>query len=112
MLNLNLPPQKIKLEKQEMQELMNYLLKCSKSGFIGTNFYGTVNREREYFFKWHLLEFTSRIANKLLSLSHDKPTKKVTIVISEPEQYALAQCLNEWAVALICLPCNPNLLMD
>lgn len=90
MLKLNLPPEKIKMQKQELQELMIYLNKCSRSGFAGSNYYGTVNREREYFFRWHLFEFTCRVANKLLALSRDKGSKQVTITVYEPEQYALS----------------------
>jgi hypothetical protein len=90
MIRLNLPGTKVKTNKTEMQALMNYLNSCSRSGFTGPNNYGTVNYEREYFFKWHLLEFTSKVATKLLKLSHEPGSKKVTLLLSEPEQYALS----------------------
>jgi len=103
MIRLNAPGTRVKTTKEEMQELMKYLNHCSRSGFTGPNFYGTVNREREYFFKWHLLEFTSKVATKLLKMTYDPGTKKATLTVNEPEQYALSAMFKR-------VDCSPYML--
>lgn len=86
---LNKPGLKVPLIKSDLILINQYLVSCDQSGFVGPNSYNH-NKEREYFYKWHLYEFQSRVANKLLALYHHPESKKVNLIVTEPEQYALS----------------------
>ena len=99
---LNKPGIKIPLLKSDLQLINQYLITCDKAGFIGVNSYNH-NKEREYFYKWHLFEFQSRVANKLLSMYHSPNEKKVKLLVTEPEQYALSAMFKR-------VDCDPYML--
>ena len=99
---LNAPGIKVQLVKSDLPIMIQYLIVCDKSGFVGPNRY-THNREREYFFKWHLYEFQSKITNKLWSLQNEPHNKKVNLKVTEPEQYALSAMFQR-------VDCDPYML--
>lgn len=96
-------PYPLKLDKNELLYLWEYLTECMDKGFVQSNDYARWSHEREYFYAWHLKEVCHKVFYKLLSMAHDHGSKRVTIKLQDPERKTLSIMFNR-------VPCDPYLL--
>jgi len=99
----NSPPVPLRLHKDELLELWNYTTKCLEYGFIHDNEYIRGQRDREYFYSWHLKEIAHKSFYKLLATRHHPGNKKLSIKLLDPERRTLSIMFNR-------VPCTPYML--
>lgn len=63
---------RVGVSKKELDALVLYLKECKEKGFIGNNFYLRYNRDREYFFMYHLEILINRISRTNQKTKQDK----------------------------------------
>jgi len=88
-LQLNSPPLRITLTKDELQHFFYYVNACLQQGFTGMNHYDH-KAEREWFIRWHLVEVQTKTTNTLMRNYHAASDKKLYLRLNEPERHTMA----------------------
>jgi hypothetical protein len=85
----NPKPVEIKLSREEIAELYNYLVKCDAEGFSGINNFKNHARDREFMYHFILKDILFKVFSKSFTLLTTQ-NKSFRIKVSQIEQKTLS----------------------